>query len=344
MEGIAEGTQNVVQGFAGSLSDRLKKRKLIALVGYAIAAASKPLIGLSSSWPGVLGARFADRLGTGIRSAPRDALIASSADEAHRGKAFGLEGVGDNAGAFIGPLLAILLLVGLSLDLRWIFYLAVIPGMLAFAMILLVEERPISASAKAKLDRGLGRFPPPYRAYLAATALFGLGNSSNAFLILQTKDLGASLTVTILIYAAFNLIAALVSYPAGSLSDRLGRRNLIVAALVVFFVSYLGFALTRNVVLVGLLFVLYGLYQGMFRAVGKALASDLAPESLRASGVGWYGATVGLTSLIASVVAGQLWDRVGHAAVFVYGAAAALIGALSLLVLVRVPEERHGQV
>lgn len=335
IEGVAEGTQNLVQGFAGSLSDRLKRRKPVALVGYAVAALSKPFIGLSSSWPGVLGARFADRLGTGVRSAPRDALVASSADEAHRGKAFGLEGAGDNAGAFIGPLLTVLLLASLGLELRWIFYLAVIPGFLAFLMILLVKEQPVAAQAKAKLEGGLGRFPGSYRAYLAATALFGLGNSSNAFLILQTRALGASLTLTILIYAAFNLIAALASYPAGALSDRLGRRNLLVGALAVFFASYLGFALTRNVALIGLLFALYGVYQGVFRAVGKALASDLSPEPLRASGVGWYGATVGLTGLVASTVGGQLWDRVGHAAVFLYGAAAAVVGAAALLILVQ---------
>ena len=335
IEGVAEGTQNVVQGFAGSLSDRLRRRKSVALVGYAIAALSKPFIGLSSAWPGVLGARFADRFGTGIRSAPRDALIAASADEAHRGKAFGLEGAGDNAGAFIGPLLAVLLLVTLGIDLRWIFYLAVIPGLLAFLMVLLVRERPVSTFAKAKFEGGLGRFPRKYRAYLVATALFGIGNSSNAFLILETKDLGASLTVTILIYAAFNLIAALASYPAGALSDRFGRRNLVVLALAVFFTSYLGFALTHNVVAIGLLFALYGLYQGVFRAVGKALASDLSPEALRASGVGWYGATVGLSGLVASAVAGQLWDRVGHTAVFFFGAMTAVIGAVALLLLVR---------
>jgi len=341
IEGVAEGTQNVVQGFAGSLSDRLRRRKPVALAGYAVAALSKPLIGLSSSWPGVLGARFADRLGTGVRSAPRDALIAASAAEAHRGKAFGLEGAGDNAGAFIGPLLAVLLLTNFGLDLRWIFYLAAIPGLLAFLMILLVKEEPVKTSAKAKLEGGLQRFPARYRAYLAATALFGLGNSSNAFLILQTRELGASLDLTILIYAAFNLVAALASYPAGALSDRMGRRNLLVSALAVFFVSYLGFALTRNVVLIGVLFALYGVYQGIFRAVGKALASDLSPETLRASGVGWYGATVGLTGLFASVVAGQLWDHVGHAAVFLYGAAAAVVGALALLLLVRSQPSRR---
>jgi MFS family permease len=334
VEGIAAGTQNVVQGFAGSLSDRLQRRKPIALAGYAVAAISKPLVGLSASWQGVLGARLTERFGTGVRTAPRDALVAASADAAHRGKAFGLEGAGDNAGAFLGPLLAILLLVGLRLDLRWVFYLAVIPGLAAFLMILLVEEPAVPAGARAKLG-GLGRFPRPYRAYLVATALFGLGNSSNAFLILETKALGASLTLTILIYAGFNLVAALASYPAGALSDRFGRRNLVVAALVVFFISYLGFALSRNVVLIGLLFALYGLHQGVFRAVGKALASDLSPDALRASGVGWYSATIGLSGLAASAIAGQLWDRIGHAAVFLYGAAAAVVGAVALLLLIR---------
>jgi MFS family permease len=144
-----------------------------------------------------------------------------------------------------------------------------------------------------------------------------------------------SLKATILIYAAFNLVAALISYPAGALSDRSGRRNLLFAAFAVFFATYLGFALTRNVALIGALFVLYGLYQGMFRAVGKALAADLAPQHLRASGAGWYSATVGLLQLVASVVAGLLWDRIGHPAVFFLGAFFAAVGSVGLLVLVR---------
>lgn len=227
-----------------------------------------------------------------------------------------------------------MLLVGLGFELRWLFYLAVIPGLAAFLMVLLVEERATSAPAKTKLEGGLGRFPKVYRGYLAAMALFGVGNSSNAFLILQTRALGASLTVTILIYAAFNFVAALASYPAGSLSDHLGRRNLMVAALTVFLISYLGFALTTNVWLIALLFALYGLHQGVFRTIGKALASDLSPEGLRASGIGWYGATVGLAGLAASGVAGQLWDRVGHTAVFLLGAGSAVVGGFALVLLV----------
>ena len=291
-------------------------------------------MGIATIWEGLFAARLVDRLCAGIRSAPRDALVASSVAERDRGRAFGLEGLGDNAGAFLGPLVALLLLYAFHLDLRTVFYLAIVPGLVAFLMVLLVSERHVDVAAKAKIDVNLRRLPKRYWKYLLATALFGLGNSSNAFLILQTRDVGVSLGVTILIYAAFNLMAALISYPAGALSDRRGRRSLLLASFAVFFMTYIGFALTRNVVAIGVLFALYGLYQGVFRAVGKALASDLVPRDLRASGVGWYSTTVGLLQLLASVIAGLLWDRVGHASVFFFGALFALVGAVGLLALV----------
>ena len=340
IEGIAGATQNIVQGFSGALSDKLQRRKPVALVGYFLSAIGKPLMGAATVWQGVLGARFLDRLGAGTRSAPRDALIASSVDEANRGRAFGLEGVGDNMGAFLGPLLAVLLLIVWQLNIRLIFYLAVIPGLLAFLMVVFVKERPVAVTAKSKIDVNLRQFSKPYWRYLIATALFGIGNSSNAFLILQTKDIGASLTMTILIYAGFNLVSALISYPAGFLSDKLGRRNILLLAYAIFLVTYLGFALTRNVALIAVLFILYGLFQGIFRSVGKALASDYVPEQLRASGVGWYNTTVGLFGLVASLVAGLLWDQVGHAAVFLFGAGFAVVGAIALRALI--PEHvRH---
>jgi MFS family permease len=335
VDGFAQATQNIVQGFSGALSDRLQKRKPVALVGYFLAALGKPLMGLSTAWQGVFGARLLDRLGSGIRSSPRDALIASSVGERDRGRAFGLEGVGDNAGAFVGPLLAALLLYSFGVGIRTIFYVALVPGLLAFLMVLLVSERPISVAAKSKVDITLWQFPKNYWKYLLATALFGIGNSTNAFLILQTQAIGVSLEMTILIYAAFNLVAALISYPAGSLSDQWGRRNILLASYVVFFVAYLGFAVTQNVFLIGVLFVTYGLYQGVFRAVGKALAADLVPEQLRASGIGWYNSTVGILQLVSSVVAGLLWDHIGHAAVFYLGAAFAVIGGIGLLLLVQ---------
>ena len=227
VEGIAGATQNITQGLSGSLSDKLQRRKSIALVGYFLAAIGKPMMGIATMWQGVLCGRFVDRFGAGTRSAPRDALIASSVDQANRGRAFGLEGTGDNAGAFLGPLLALLLLVVYRLQIRWIFYLAVIPGLLAFLMVLFVHEQPLKTAAKSKIDINPLQFPKAYWNYLLATAIFGIGNSSNAFLILETKDIGASMTATILIYSGFNLVAALISYPAGFLSDRFGRRNLL---------------------------------------------------------------------------------------------------------------------
>ena len=165
-----------------------------------------------------------------------------------------------------------------------IFYLAIIPGLLAFFMVLLVKEQHAAVTAKAKIDVSLRQFPKGYWKYLLVTAMFGLGNSSNAFLILRTQDIGASLETTILIYAAFNLVAALISYPAGSLSDKWGRKNILLASFIVFLIAYLGFALTQNILLIAALFVFYGLYQGIFRAVGKSFASDFVPEHLRASG------------------------------------------------------------
>jgi MFS family permease len=339
VDGFAQAAHNVVQGISGAVSDRLQKRKPIALAGYFMAAVAKPLIGLSTTWQGVFGARFLDRLGTGIRSAPRDALIASSVDEKDRGRAFGLEGLGDNAGAFLGPLLAVYLLYALHVEIRTIFFIAIIPGLLAFFMVLLVKEQSAAVAAKAKIDVGLWQFPKAYWKYLLATAVFGLGNSSNAFLILRTQDVGASLQTTILIYAAFNLVAALISYPAGALSDTWGRKKILLASFVIFLITYLGFALAQNIVIVAALFAAYGLYQGIFRAVGKALAADFVPEHLRASGIGWYSTTVGLLQLVASIIAGFLWDRIDHTAVFYYGAAFALMGSIALLILVPKKEE-----
>lgn len=286
IDGFAQAMQNVVQGFAGALSDRLQRRKPMALAGYLLAALAKPLIGLSTVWPEVLGARLLDRIGAGGRSAPRDAMIAPSVDEANRGRAFGLEGVGDNAGAFLGPLLAIVLLYALHIDMRAVFYLAIIPGLLACCVVLPVVERRAAPPAKSKIDVGLGQFPAGYWKYLLATALFGFGNASNAFLILRAQDLGASLETTILIYAAFNLVAALISYPAGTLSDSWGRRNVLLAGLLIFLAAFLGLALTHNEVLMAALFVFYGLHQGIFRSVGRAFAADFVPGHLRASGIG----------------------------------------------------------
>jgi MFS family permease len=331
VDGFAQALQNIVQGFSGTLSDKLQRRKPIALFGYFIAAIAKPLMGLATVWQVVFGARLLDRLGAGSRSAPRDALIAASVDEQNRGRAFGLEGLGDNAGAFLGPLVTLFLLSAFQIGIRWVFYLAIIPGLLAFCMVLFVDEP--AATEKAKEEIRLGHFPAEYWRFLVVIALFGVGNSSNAFLILRTQDIDASLPQTILIYAGFNLVAALISYPAGWLFDHWGGRNVLLGAYVIFLIAYLGFGLTENITLIAALFVFYGLYQGIFRMAGKGLAASFVPEHLRASGIGWFNTTIGILQLIASLVAGALWDHVGHATVFFYGAIFAVVGIVALLAL-----------
>jgi MFS family permease len=334
IDGFATATQNIVQGFSGYLSDKWQRRKPIALSGYILSAVSKPFIGLASTWPGVFAARFSDRLGAGTRAAPRDALIASSVAAEHRGKAFGLEGIGDNLGAFLGPLLTIFLFFTLQLDIHNIFYLAIIPGLLSVLMIFLVKEIKEDVKSKSKIDIHIKQFPKKYWRYLIVVALFGIGNSSNAFLILQVKDKGLSLINTVFVYAMFNLAAAIISYPAGSLSDKLGRKPLLLISFIIFLIAYMGFAFSPNNFFIGVMFIFYGFFQGIFRAVGKSYAADFVPLHLRASGVGWYSTIVGLSGLVASIIAGQLWDKVSHASVFIYGAVISFTGIIALLILV----------
>lgn len=332
VEGIATATQYVQMGVAGWLSDKFKKRKALAIAGYSMAAISKPLIGLSTAWTGVLGARFLDRFGSGTRSSPRDALVAGSADEAHRGKAFGLEGIGDNLGAFLGPILAIVLLYYFKIEIRSIFYLSIIPGLLAVVMVLFVRERPDGFKSKSTLEVKLKNFPKDYWKYLGITAVFGLGNISSSFMILQSKNVGVPLITTILIYAFYNLAATLVSFPSGTLSDRFGRRNVLLFSFVLFFVSLVGFSRVLSYSSLVISFLLYGAYQGIFRAAGKAFASDFVPQGLRASSIGLYNTVVGLSGLFASLLAGLLYDRIGHSTVFATAAIFVFLGSFLLLI------------
>ena len=338
IEGLATGIQYGMQGVSGWLADRIHRPKTIALVGYTLNAIGKPVIGLAASWPLALAGRVIDRFGAGSRSTPRDALIAASVDEEHRGRAFGLEGLGDNGGAFLGPMLAILLLYTFHVGLRSIFYFAFIPGFLACLMIVFV---PVRAGTRGKSERA--SVPPPtsrayfsadYRKYLLVTALFGIGNSTNAFLILRTKNAGIPLFATILLYAFFNLVAALISFPAGSLSDRIGRKKLLVLCFAIFALVYLGFALSVNVALLAFCFILYGVYSGIYRAVGKTFVTDMVPQEHRASGIGWYSAIVGITGFIASTVGGWLWTNVAPSATFLYGVIFSVIAIPALLYLV----------
>lgn len=327
VEGVAQGTQNIIQGFSGWISDRLKNKKGPALIGYALAALSKPFMGASAVWQQLLAGRFGDRLGSGMRSAPRDALIAQSADEKHRARAFGLEGFGDNFGAVLGPLLAVLLLYSFSFSLRSIFYLAFIPGAIAFILILFVKERKSDKPAK-KEKVNLKNFSKNYWKYIAAIAIFSLGNSTNAFLILRLKDIGIGTETTIFVYAFLNLVAALISYPSGSWADKLGRKKIFLLSLTIFSIVYLGFAISTSVILISTLFIFYGAHQGIFRTVGKTMAIDFAPPEMKATGVGIFSSTVGVFSFLASIIGGQLWVRYSPSSTFVFGLFFALASLL----------------
>lgn len=334
VEGIAEAMQNIVQGFSGRLADKIRDNKKVALFGYGVAALAKPLMGLAINWEQLLFGRALDRLASGTRSAPRDALIASSADEQYRGRAFGLEGIGDNLGAVVGPLLAVLFLYALHIQLRLIFYIAFIPGLIAFLLVLAVKQKANTETGPIPPFR-LTHLSADYWKYIFAIALAGIGNSSNAFLILRAKNIGIPIETTIFIYAVFNLVAALSSYPAGNLSDKLGRRNILALSFCIFAVTYLGFATSSNILIIALLFILYGAYQGIFRAVGKAMATDLIPSDLRSTGIGIYSTVIGLTSLIASIVGGFLWDKINPSATFFYGVVFSVAGIIALLVLTK---------
>lgn len=333
IEGIATATQNVVQVLSGYLADKIGKRKYVAVFGYGLAALSKPFIGIATVWQTVLAGRFSDRFGTGMRSAPRDALIASSVQQQYRGKAFGLEGIGDNAGAFLGPLIAIFLLLFLKENIRSIFYIAFIPGFLAFLMILFVKEQK-SNEHKAPISFSLKNFSSSYWKYISVIGLFGLGNISSSFLILETKNKGIPFLATIAIYACFNLVAAVTSYPAGSLSDIFGRRNILLCGFLIACLTFFGFAFNKNVYIIGLLFILYGIFQGVFRAVGKTFAVDFAQPNLRASAIGWYSTAVGFSGLIASSIGGILWTLINPQSTFLYAGTFVLLGTVALITLI----------
>jgi len=341
VDGIAQAWRNIVDGFFGPVSDKLRKRKIIALAGYALAALGKPLMGHSSVWQGVLAGRLLDRSGAGTFAAPRDALVSSSTDAQYRGRGFGLESLGENGGAFLGPILTVLLLYELQVEVRTIFYLAFLPGLLAFAIILFVRE-PQAAEPPPKTNAAQysARFPLAYWKFLFVVAVFSLGNSSNSFLILRTQEVSNSLLMTTLIYGGFNLVAALTSYPVGLLSDTWGRTKLLLASLGISFLVYTGFSFAQSIATTACFFLAYGMYEAGFRSMGRALAADLVPGELRASAMAWYSATAGTFQLVASIVGGVLWDSVGHTSTFVYGMISSAIGIfLGVLMLPRSPRQ-----
>lgn len=339
VEGIAESTASLVKIFSGWWSDRTRKRKPLVVGGYGLAALGKLFLAVAFVWPVVLLGRFVDRFGKGMRGSPRDALIADSAPENARGRAFGFHRSIDTLGAVVGPLLGLLLVALLNDRLRLVFTIAIIPGLLSVAALALVREPLPKAAKKTTLPKiTLAGLDPRFRLFLLASLIFALGNSSDVFLILRAKQLGLSTTAVVLAYVLYNFVYMGAALPAGIRSDTGSRRGVLVIGLLVYAGVYAGFALVTRSLFVWPLFAIYGIYIALTDGVTKALITDLVPAGRRATAIGTYGTLTGIAALVASLVAGVLWDRVSTAAPFVLGAVSALIGALLLfLVLPRAP-------
>jgi len=344
IEGVAEATASLLKVFSGWLSDKLRSRKWLAVAGYGLSTLAKPFFYFANSWEMIAGVRWADRVGKGIRTAPRDALIADSSNEQQRGLAFGVQRAADTAGAMFGLLIALGVVwlaqanaaaLGAS-TFRTVVLISLIPAVLAvLALALGAQEVPITAQRPAPkfAFRALGR---PFVVFMLIVGLFELGNSSDAFLVLRAQERGLSVPGVLGMLVTFNLVYTLISAPAGSLSDRIGRRGIIVGGWLVYAAVYLGFGLAQTGWQVWLLYALYGLYYGLAYGTTKALIADLVPEAVRGTAYGTYNAVIGLLDFPASVIAGVLWQGVGSwagfgaPAPFLFGAAMALLATLLL--------------
>jgi len=345
--GLSESADAILRVFSGWLSDKMGRRKPLAVVGYSISTIAKPFMYLASSWGGVLAIRFGDRLGKGIRTSPRDALVADSVLAKERGKGFGLHRAMDTFGAVLGLAIAALIVYlaqggGLELDLKsyqWLVLVGVVPAVLAVVVLLLfVRERkkPASAGTGSRLSfKQLGSFDGRFKLFLVVMAVFTLGNSSDFFVILRAQDLGSSVVYVVLMLVVFNIAYAVTALPAGVLSDRLGRRRVIIMGWFIYALVYLGFALASERWQVWLLFAGYGLYYGIVEGVARAFVADLVPEEKRGTAYGLYHGVVGVALLPASLIAGWLWQAVSPAAPFYFGAGLAFIAMLGMMALVR---------
>ena len=339
IDGIAESTASILKLFSGWLSDKMHGRKWLAVIGYGLSALSKPFFYIANSWGIVAGVRWADRVGKGIRTAPRDALVADSVDQKTRGLAFGFHRAMDTAGAMLGILIAALVVwlsqkntgeLGLP-TFKTIVLFSLLPALLAVLSLALgAKETAVTGQRKApKFSfKNLGK---PFIVFLIIVSIFTLGNSSDSFLILRAQNLGVSVLGILIMLAVFNLIYTLVSTPAGSLSDKIGRRRLIIGGWLVYAVIYLGFAMAQTQWQIWVLYAAYGVYYGMAYGSANALVADLVPEDLRGTAYGTYNAVIGLLAFPSSFIAGLLWQEISPAAPFYFGGGLAILAVVLLL-------------
>ncbi|MBI4677043.1 MAG: MFS transporter [Elusimicrobia bacterium] len=335
IEGIAEATASILKAASGWWSDRVSARKPFTLWGYGLSAISKPLLALASTWHLVLLSRFLDRVGKGVRTSARDALIADSTGSRHWGKAFGFHRAMDTAGAAIGPLLALYLLEMRHVSYQGVFILAFVPaiaGVLVLAAFV-QEARPPGSPHSHHSKEGTVPLSPGFKRFLLAYGVFAVGNSSDVFILLKAKDAGFSTTAVILAYVGYNLVYALAAAPAGWLSDRLGRARTMAFGLAVFSAVYLGFALASSQAALFLLFAVYGVYAAFAENVAKAMVADLSVPENRGAAMGAFQGTTGLLAFVASALAGLLWTHVSPATPFILASACGVLSAGLVLAL-----------
>ena len=332
IEGIAEATASLLKLFSGVVVDRTRHSKPWVVAGYGLAAFARPLIAFVSSWPMLLLIRFADRIGKGLRSSPRDALLAGSVAAEQRGVAFGFHRAMDNAGAVIGPLIASALLAA-GTSLPDIFLWSVVPAMICLGLALSIREPRDSLPASPKAFQWqLGDMPASFKRYLLVVAIFTLGNSSNMFLLLRAKELGVSEASVPLLWAAVSLVAMLFSTPLSGLSDKVGRIPLLLGGYIAYALFYAGLGLmTHNGPLLLVLFCFYGLFMAATEGVEKALVADIAPPELRGTAFGWFNLTAGIFLLPASIIFGWLYQAVSPLVAFGFSATCSLTAAVLLL-------------
>ncbi len=338
VEGIAESAASLTKLLSGWLSDRLGRRKGLVVVGYALSTVARPLVAFAFAPWHVLMVRFTDRLGKGLRTSPRDALIAASTDVAIRGRAYGFHRSMDHLGAVGGPALAFALLLILGDQLRTLFLLAAIPGILSVLILILrVRETPVGAAPIPKGASGAGRLDGQFTRFLLVVTLFTLGNSSDAFLLLRAQEVGIAATHLPLLWMFFSLVKALTGLPGGILSDVRGRRGAIIAGWLVYALAYLGFGAASQTWHIWVLVGFYGLYFGLTEGGERALIADLVPQDRQASAFGLFHFCVGIAALPSSLLMGYLYQTFGAGLAFTIGAAMAGLSAILLLLLLRPP-------
>ncbi len=342
IDGIAESTASITKIFAGYISDRMHQRKWLAVLGYGLSTIAKPFYYLATTWGAVLGIRFTDRVGKGIRTAPRDALLAGSTEPEKRGMAFGIQRAGDTAGAFIGILIAMLIIAFTQKNtavltrptFQTLVLVSIIPSVLAVLILAIgaKEIKPKDGASKPSLSlKGMDK---RFLIYLGVTVLFTLGNSSDSFIVLRGQERGLTLLQVMGMLLTFNAIYSILSTPIGILSDKIGRRRMILFGWLLYALIYMGFALSKTGGGIWALFGLYGVYYAFTEGSGKALIADLVPDEKRGTAYGLYAMAVGLSALPASAIAGVLWQGVGSwtgfgaPAPFFFGAGMSLMAGL----------------